>query len=157
MENKKCLKPPTSSGYPKKIDDNLETWKSGTHHRTNILEPLFGIFWVTLMFNPIEIYTNNIYIYIFIYLTRFGIQYLVGAHQYRPILWVFTVEDIYSCMSVQSFVVMLRLPHARKKQKIVSSHSPFLVINWGWSVRLLWFWKTTTPQFLLRSTPSLSD
>ena len=25
MENKKCLKPPTSSGYPKKIDDNLET------------------------------------------------------------------------------------------------------------------------------------
>ena len=38
----------------KKIDDNLETWTSGTHHRTNILEPLFGIFWVTLMFNPIE-------------------------------------------------------------------------------------------------------
>ena len=45
----------------KKIDDNLETWKSGTHHRTNILEPLFGIFWVTLMFNPIEIYIYIIF------------------------------------------------------------------------------------------------
>ena len=103
MENKKCLKPPTSSGYPKKIDDNLETWKSGTHHRTNILEPLFGIFWVTLMFNPIEIYISlRIHVLKYdqkCYVTKIALHVYCG-HIFRRLMvfdgvWWWSIKYIY--------------------------------------------------------------
>ena len=100
----------------KKIDDNLETWKSGTHHRTNILEPLFGIFWVTLIFNPIEIYIYIYSIYIYIIVNSFwdtisgrGPSVEANSMSFYGGRYLQLHECSILCSNVAS------TPHARKK------------------------------------------